>query len=391
MSFVRELLAALALSFRTSLAQPRHLLLTVAGFLIAAATLLGLLTIPAGMAQLAAHTGLPDVAVVIAAGADAGGMDSAEQRALIGNLPGVAHNSAGNPLVAPQFVVNTRMLRLDGTQADIVLRGISPVTADMMNDMLQLTEGRWFEPGLPELVSGSAATAGFVRLETHAHTRLRQQPWQVTGQFSTGGSLWDSELWMDIGSLQDAWNSPGAVSQTWVGLESPQAFDLFSEALSQNASLQGLAVMRQNDYYRMEIGFIYRYTQLAAWGIAILLGLAAMLAIANALSLALKARRREVAVLRALGFRQSALRVALMLEVVLAAMLCAVVVIALGWLLVDGYSINTATFSQAVQLPLKVSSATAGWTIIYTISLGALAAVWPIRRLLKASLAQSLV
>src|SRR5690625_7735047 len=116
MSFVRELLAALALSFRTSLAQPRHLLLTVAGFLIAAATLLGLLTIPAGMAQLAAHTGLPDVAVVIAAGADAGGMDSAEQRALNGNRPGVAHNSAGDALVAPQFLVTTRHRRPEGAE-----------------------------------------------------------------------------------------------------------------------------------------------------------------------------------------------------------------------------------------------------------------------------------
>src|SRR5690625_7342215 len=110
MSFVRELLAALALSFRTSLAQPRHLLLTVAGFLIAAATLLCLLTIPAGMAQLAAHTGLPDMAVVIAAGAYAGGMDSAEMWALICNLHGVAHYSEGNSLSVPKFVEIIRMI-----------------------------------------------------------------------------------------------------------------------------------------------------------------------------------------------------------------------------------------------------------------------------------------
>ncbi len=390
---MREIRSALSQGLLATLARPRNALLTAAGFLIASATLLGLLTIPAGLAQLAGHTGREDVAVVLTShdlSEAAGGMNDAEKLALIGNLPGVAHDAEGHALVAPQFVVSTKLRRFDGTRSDVTVRGVSPEFWKVVGDTVKLDSGRKFKPGVRELIAGTGAARGFVALGTGAHVLIRKTPWKVTGQFSAGGSLWDSELWTDIGSLQSAWNAPGRVTTLWVRLTSPAAFDEFKSTLTSNASLQGLPVRRQTDYYRWQVGFIYRYAWIAAWGISILLGMAAILAIANALNMALAARRRETAVLRAMGFRQITLALAMLVEVIVVGLVCAGIVILVGWLALNGRNVTSATFFQSIDFPLRVGPTVIWQTLAYTAVLGFLSALWPIVRAVRAPLTRAL-
>ncbi|NCT68741.1 MAG: ABC transporter permease [Rhodanobacteraceae bacterium] len=389
---IREVRGALTQALLTTLTRPRHLLLSVAGLLIAGATLLGLLTIPAGLDGLAARTGLDDVAVVLAGNQPseaAAGMSDAEKATLIGNLPGVARSTGGSALIAPQFVVNIKLRRRDGATADVMLRGVSPAVWQVLGEHVRLVRGAAFGAGLQELIAGAGVARDFVALDTGAQTLVRKRPWRVSGEFTADGGLWESELWTDIGILQATWNAPGRISAWWVKLTSPAAFDSFEAALSGNSSLKGMYALPQRDYYRMQVGFIYRYTQIAAWGISLLLGLAALLAIANALHMALSARQRETALLRALGFRRTCLALSMLIEVVAISLVCACIVILVGWCVLDGRAIASATFFQSIGFPLRVSANVASWTVFYTCTLGVLAALWPISRALLAPLGRS--
>lgn len=389
---LREVRGALTQALLATVARPRHALLSGAGFLISSATLLGLLTIPAGLSGLAAHTGRDDIAVVMTGNQPSeavGGMNDAEKITLVGNLPGVAHATDGSALVAPQLVVNIKLRRRDGTPADVILRGVSPLFWQVVGDDAQIIHGRSFNAGLRELITGVGAGQDFVALDTGAQVLIRKRPWRVSGVFNARGGLWESELWTDLGSLQSAWNAPGRVSTLWVKLTSPAAFGTFEAALSSNPSLKGLFAVSQRDYYRFQVGFIYRYTQIATWGISILLGVAALLAIANALHMALGARRRETALLRALGFRKLPLAMAMLIEVIVIGLVCVGIVILAGWLLLDGRSIASATFFQSIQFPLRVSAGVMWWTVLYTVVLGVLAALWPIASALREPLARS--
>lgn len=393
MQTLRELGAALSLGFLATIARPRNTLLTAAGFLIASATLLSLLTIPAGLARLAGHTGLSDVALVLtgpAASEAAGGMDDAEKITLIGNLPGVARDDYGHALVAPQFVVTTKLRRFDGAPSDVTIRGVSPAFWQVVGNAARMTSGRTFTPGVDELIAGSGAARAFAALDTGATVAIRRTPWHVSGNFDTGGGLWDSELWTDIGSLQAAWNAPGRITALWVKLVSPASFNEFKAALLANGSLKGMQAQRQTDYYRWQVGFIYRYTQVAAWGISILLGVAAVLAIANALTMALAARQREIAILRAVGFRRTSLALALFIEVIATGFLFACAVIVAGWLVLDGRAVSSATFFQSIDFSLRVGPWVAAQTIAYTLVLGLIAALWPIARAVRAPLTRAL-
>lgn len=369
------------LGLQASLVRPRQSVMSATGLLVAAFGLVALLTLPAGMARLAARTGLPEVVVIVpqgGAGPAGSRLSIGDQLTALGNLPGVARDVEQRALVAAQLALDVRLRRNDGSRVDVRLRGVDPSTWAILAGNVHLVRGERFQTGVSELIAGRAVAGQFVGLKPGAHVMLRDAPWTVTGQFRADDSLWESELWMDLGALQTGWNAPGRVNEIWLRLESPDAFEAFDAALRADASLQGLTAVPQPDYYRYQIGFIQRFAQLAAWAVALVLGLGAALVVANALHLAFRARVHDSAVLRALGFRGHTIALALLLEVLSIAAVSAALAVALGWLLLDGRTFTTATASQSIQLSLRVGWQVAGLAFLYTMLLAVGAAAWPI-------------
>ncbi|HVX03873.1 MAG TPA: ABC transporter permease [Rhodanobacteraceae bacterium] len=372
--------------------RPRHTLLIAFGFVIAGITLAVLLTLPAGLKQLAGNTGLSDVAVVLSGNSfnESGASFKPEIAALVGSLPGVAHGRNGQPLVAPQFVVDTRLRRNDGISATVLVRGVTPVFWDVLGHAVSIRSGRRFAPGKDELIVGVAAARGFVALDTGATTSVNRNPWHVSGEFAAGGGFWESELWTDMAALQAAYHAQGAVTCLWVKLTSPATFETFKKALDDNPQTQGLHAMRQRDYYSLQTSFLKYLILAATEGIAVALGLGAILAIVNALGMAMAARRRELAIQRAVGFRRAALALALLIEVLVIGAICAAVAVLVAWLVVNGHEVGSSTGGSAIEFRMRVGSSVIGWTFAYVLMLGLLSALWPIARAVRAPLTRVL-
>lgn len=186
-----------------TLARPRHTLLIVFGFLVAGTTVALLLTIPAGVRHVAGRTGSPDVAMVLADGAstESAGTFSVTKAALLGTLPGVAHAADGSALVAPQFVTDVRLVRIDGSTATVLVRGVTPVFWKVIRKAAELTSGSHFQTGRDQLTAGVAAARSFASLKNGDVIRIHDQPWHVTGHFSAGGGFWESQLWTGMVAL----------------------------------------------------------------------------------------------------------------------------------------------------------------------------------------------
>ncbi|HET6724606.1 MAG TPA: FtsX-like permease family protein [Gammaproteobacteria bacterium] len=389
MSRLREIRGVLLQNLRCSIARPRHVMLAAVGLIVASATLVALLTIPYGLARLAARTGLESVAIVLPGKAPSS-IGSAGKLALIGNLPGVAHTRSGHALVAPQFVVQLKLRRRDGSHADVVVRGINEMTWRVLGNAVRISRGRLFRPGVHELVAGVGALQDFATARLGNSVLIRHAPWRVTGELTARGSLWESELWTDLSGLQSAWNAGGRFSTFWVKLTSPDAFQTFQAALESNRSLRGMTAIPQKEYYSLRIGFLYRFVAAAVWLIALVLGAGATLAIANALNLAVSARRTQNALLRALGFRRSSLAVGMLVEIMALALICAGMVIAAGWLMLNGVDVSSTTFSRSIHFVLHLGWRVALWATLYSLILGAVAAIWPITHTLRFSVVRSL-
>lgn len=392
-STLRQFLAALRQNMSSVCVRPRNTLLIAAGFLIAATTLLGLLTIPAGMASLAGHTGSADVAVMelgVGAIGQSGGLTSAEATSMLGNLPGVAHAQDGTPMVAPQFETTVSLRGRTGERRDVTLRGITPAFWQVVGGAAPLLRGQRFKPGLREVIAGSTAVQALANVRPGIHLVMHDVPWQVTGEFDAGASMWGFELWTDMKSAQDVWHANGAITSIWVRLTTPAEFDEFAAAVRSNASLHDLVVYRQSAYYRNQLGFMYLFANAVAWGVAIILGLGAMLALANALGMTLTARRRETALLRALGFRRGPLALAMLIEVLVIGAACTVVATVLVKLVLDGRSFDSTTLDHAVSIPLTVNTHVVALTLLFALLLGILASAGAIWRAVRAPLSQAL-
>lgn len=392
MQAFREIASALWLGLSSGIIRPRNLLLIVAGFLISGLTLLVLLAIPAGLQRLAGHTGRDDVAIVLAASAQNESTSTLvpEDVQLVSALPGIAHDSQGHPTIAPQFVANTKLQRTDGSMVDLLMRGVTPAFWDIVGDSIRITQGKKPRPGIAAIIAGTGVATAHNDIHVGTSIPLRGSMWQITGEFDAHGSVWDSELWTDLQALQAAFNAQGHVSSIWVRLARPAAYARFAAALRLDQRLRDTRTMRQRDYYSEQIGFIARFIRIAAVGIACVLGLGAMLAIANALGLALEARRNEIAMLRAVGFGRTTVAVALLAEVSLIGFICACVAVAIGWFLLRGYSIDSSTGAYAIRFHMTVTGAVALWTLVYLLILGLLSAIWPVMRTVRAPLLSAL-
>lgn len=392
MSVFREFRAALATGLHANLTQPRHALLIMAGFLIASFTLSALLTIPAGLRGLAGHTGLDDIAMVIPGSSldESASTLAPEQAKLASTLPGVATSASGQPLVAPQFVVHAKLRRLDGTLATVLIRGVPPSFWDIIQPAAQITTGQRFAIGNNALVAGRGASRSFAALDTGAQLQLNRVPWHVSGEMRAHDSVWESELWADISALQATYNAPGQITSLWVKLDSPSAFVGYARALRSDPRLHGLQVVSQHDYYASQVSFLFFFIRGATLAIAMALALGAILAITNALGTALLARRREIAILRAIGYRDTSLFLALLGEVLIVGLLCAIAALLLSWLSLDGHGIDSSTATQAIYFRLRLTPAIAGWTVAYTLLLGLISAAWPVLRVIRSPLVRSL-
>ncbi len=392
MQLLRETAASFSTGFRMALARPRHTLLIAFGFVVAGITLAVLLTLPAGLNRLAGNTGASDIAVVMSGNSfeESGESFKPALAALAGSLPGVAHGRQGQPLVAPQFVVETRLRRTDGSTATVLVRGVTPVFWNIVRHAISMRSGQRFAAGKDELIAGVAAARGFVALDTGATTSINKNPWHVSGEFAAGGGFWESELWTDMSALQSAYHAQGALTCLWVKLTSPAAFTAFKRALHDNPQTQGMHAVRQRDYYTDQAAFLKYLITAGTQGIAAALGLGAILAIVNALGLALAARRHELAIQRAVGFRRGSLALALLVEVLVIGALCAAVALLVAWLAVNGHEVGSSTGGSAIQFRMRVNASVIVWTFAYVLVLGVLSAFWPIARAVRAPLTRVL-
>ncbi len=355
-------------------------------------TLLSVLTIPAGLERIAAQSGRDDVVVVLASsrGDETDGNITPELVARIGTLPGLARRADGSPMIAPQFVVHAKLPRHHGEQTTAIVRGVTPAIWDVVGDRLHMSAGSHFDSGINALVSGEIAARQYVYAGFGAEISLRRSNWHVSGEFSAEGGLWESELWGDIGALQAAYNAQGRFTTIWVRLSSAKTYPVFAEAMQADPALRGFPHMMQQDFYAQHVAFLATFVRVAAGIIAIVLGLMAILASNNAVGLALRARRRELAVLRATGFGNIALFSALLIETLLVATMCAGIAVATGLAVLDARGIDSSTANTAMHFTAAVTPGVMLSTLTYALLLGLLSALFPAWRTLHAPLVSAL-
>ena len=321
----------------------------VVGIAGVVAVLVAMLSMAAGFEATLNRTGNETTAIVLRGGsmAETNSVISREQLPLIGQLQGIARDADGAPLVSPELsqVVNL-VTREDGTDANAQLRGVGPA-AWTLRPQVEIVEGRRFEPGRRELVVGTGAARQYVGLDVGSTVELANQPWTVVGHFESGDSH-ESELWADAEVLGATYQRTSYQSVT-VKLDGEGGFDRLKAAMAADPRLK-LDVSTTRDYYNKQSEGLTKVIEILGTVVGTIMAIGAVFGALNTMYAAVATRAREIATLRALGFRGPPVVVAVMLETMLLALLGGILGAALAWLVFNGYTAATLSgnFSQVM-------------------------------------------
>ena len=308
-----------------------------------------MMSLARGFKATLVKSGSPQNAIVRRAGATSE-MDSnvpLEQERVIEDVAGIAR-SGDEPLVSPEVVVIAPFpFRATGTDTNVQVRGVS-AKALMVRANVKVAAGRFFQPGLNELVVGKNATRNYAGLELGNTVRFSGGDWKVVGVFDAGGSAFDSEIWCDANILNQVYHRPqNHNSSVTVHLNSPNAFNAFKDALTADPRLT-VQVDREVDYYEKESRALSTLIAVLGSIVAAVMGIGAVFGALNTMYSAVAERSREIATMRALGFGSASVVVSFLIESLFIAFLGG----ALGCLAVlplNGYTtaaMNFQTFSH---------------------------------------------
>jgi putative ABC transport system permease protein len=337
------------------------------------------LSIAEGFRAAMRGTGDPQTVIVMRAGSDTemtSGIGGEESR-IVAEAPGIASGDGGVYASSELFVIINAPLERSGTDANVPLRGVTPVALKVRPN-IRIVEGRMFTPGSSEIVVGRSASQQFRGLSLGSSLRAGKMSWSVVGIFDAGGSISESELWCDARVLQSVYQRGNSFQSVYLRLQTPDSFQKLKDALTTDPRLN-VTVMREPEYLAQQSQVMQSLIRTIGTGIAVLMGLGAIFGAVNTMYSAVAARAREIATLRALGFARSPVVVSVLVESLFLSIIGGAIGGLLAWATFDGYqtaTMNWQSFSQ-VAFAFAVTPALLVQGLIYAALMGLLGGALP--------------
>jgi len=297
----------------------RRRLSTTLTFLVVAVVVLVLsvlLSFAAGIRASLSATGSSGNLMVLKPGATAESTSliQPEEAGRLVQTPGIARNAAGQLLLSLELYVQTSIPRRNegGAVANVAVRGVEPIAFDLHTEV-RILEGRTFQPGAMEIIVGKAARDRYANLELGQEIqmgKLGNRLFRIVGVFEAGGSALESEIWAHRTMLEDAYgrrfHSSAILRLSDTGLA--------AEATSYiNGPAVQLEAKTETEYYD-DLSSKTREIVVLTTILVGIMAVGAVFAVANTMYAAVDGRRREIAMLRTIGFSKPAIIAAFVVE-----------------------------------------------------------------------------
>ncbi len=356
------------------------------------AVFVAMLSLARGFKVALTSSGLPENAIVQQTGADSEMTSAIEIGAVrvVEDAPLVARRGS-EPLVSAEVVVLANLpMRGTTNDANVQMRGVSQRVL-AVRDNVRIVQGRFFTPGLYELVVGSNAARAYEGLDLGKTIHIGPGQWKIVGVFNAGGSAFDSEIWADANVVNGAYQRPPGVYQSATAkLRSEDDFTAFKTALERDPRAK-LQATREPAYYESQSQLVTTLITVLGTIVAIVMGLGAILAALNTMYSAVSERSREIAILRALGFQGGSIVLSFLAEALIIAIIggiigCIVVLPVNG---ITTGTINWQTFSH-LSFAFRITPDLLLWGVVFAIFMGVLGGLPPAIRAARANVSTTL-
>ncbi|MBX3024045.1 ABC transporter permease [bacterium] len=307
-------------AIRNVTARPARSLMTagVIALVVVACTLfLGLIS---SLRRTLVSSGEPLNLVVMRKGSDNDGSSqlTLEAYQAIKYLDGIARDADDQPLVSPELVVQPFFRTRDGGRENVLVRGVEPVALQVHREV-RIAEGRMFNPSSAEAVVGRGVMGRYEGAALGDELQFGRGRWKVVGVLDSGGSSFESEVWVDVRELANDAKRPFPYSGIRLTAASPDAMAALERRIDDDPRY-AIEAQSETAYYAKQAESANALYVLVV-GIAVLAGIGAGFGAANTMYAAVQARTAEIGTLRALGFSRGAILWSFQLEAVALAVL----------------------------------------------------------------------
>jgi len=201
---------------------------------------------------------------------------------------------------------------VEGAPANVAVRGVDPVVF-AVHDNVRLVEGRVPEPGAMEAMAGRASRDRYAQMDVGSELplgRAGHRNYRVVGVFEAGGGALESEIWAPRTLIEDTYNRRFASSVVFRLAEGASADDAIRYLASPSVQLDAKL---ETDYYE-ELSSKTREIVALTTILVGIMAIGAIFAVANTMYAAVDGRRREIAMLRTIGFARHSILIAFVVE-----------------------------------------------------------------------------
>lgn len=352
-----------------------------------------LLSFAAGIRESLRSSGLSQNIIVLTPGATAESTSfiRPEEFGRLVQTPGIAENAAGEKLISRERCAQTSIPRKgpDPSPANVAVRGVDPTAFDVHTDV-RIIEGRRFEAGQREVIVGRKAAERYQNLEVGGEVsigRVADRRFRVVGIFEAGGGALESEIWAGRTAVDDAHNSH-FISSAALRLVDTAAAGAAIDYI--NGPTVRLNAKLETDYYEDLSSKTREIVFLTSVLIAIM-GAGAVFAVANTMYASVDSRRREVAMLRTLGFSGGSVIAAFLVESLIVCLAACLVGVVLSlWVNGSRQDFFSDTTYTVLAYELRITWETFAAAVAVSVGVGVIGALAPAVRAARTGIIEAL-
>jgi putative ABC transport system permease protein len=343
--------------------------------------LVALLAMAEGFRATLQQTGSDDTVIALRAGSqtEINSVVDHDSIVVVSQEPQVMRDAQSRPIASPELVVAAAVPKKStGVDANVEIRGVGEEAWELY-PRLRIIAGQRFRPGLRQLIVGKDASDEFAHTNIGSTLDLNGQPWTVVGVFDSGDSH-NSELWADTDVVATTYERGSSASSVTLRLRKPQLFAAFKAAIASDPRLK-LQVQTTRDYFNAQSEGLSKIIHVLGTTVAVIMGIGALFGALNTMYAAVATRTREIATLRAIGFRGGPVVVSVLIETLLLALGGGIVGAVIAWLIFDNYTASTlgANFSQVV-FKFRVTPTLVATGLKWALAIGFLGGLFPALR-----------
>ena len=353
----RHFFALTGTALRSILQRLGAALVTVISISTVIGVLVAMLALGQGLESFSQTGVRADGVVVIASGAQSA-MNSSLSVADVSKIidkPGIRRDSQGRPLASGSVTQIVDGVTRSNQHGSIGLFAANTQWREIWPEV-HLLAGRYFQPGLHELLVSDVIRTRFKGVELGDHVKINGSPWTIVGVVKGNGGFFDDALITDADTLlaalpQATYSSVKAILQT------PATFGVLSQAVSSDPTLKA-KVLTDSQANESVIKGLRNVLDFVSYFIGGLMGIGAVCGALSSLYAAVAARTVEIATLRAIGFGAGPIIGSVLAEGLILAIPPALIGAAAAWWLFNGNVVDAGglTFQMSVTPHLLVVS-----------------------------------